>query len=591
MAKGKGQIGLTIAERSKPSSASFNYHASAVEQWVQDLPLGNVGAMSKLLYSSLREVNRLAIGWRERQRFLELYRQPIEYVQEQLNKRYTSVSFPLPPKTQQIADLSKALAGEMALGYKTAIEEMLGSSFLSRDNKALTELIHRAVHYLSCSLLTSYKTYSPHAEDNWFELHMLYLHAEHKKIHTKPVGDSQNQTLPKSSIARLYKQILLLALASPHRMRQGEAHAVYKALGRWAGHAHIIPYNDPSAAEALFVVHLDSDDAPDFQAFNHRDCNTELCRLVDTRQLSHLLQEELDYLGANGKSDEGIGAELLHRLIRCWGIAPKRSFSRNDKEAGLEVVVGLSSLHRALATELGDESQLREKAEYQSKTVSGVSQPVSKDVWNIFSKDKLGQQYQSYQLAQQPEENAPKPSVPRQYWQIRNESAGGYRLAIEKNEGAKVQVGELLGIRPRYSDNTCEVGVIRWMRQPADGGLELGVQVLAPQVIPVMLRSTRLGTKAADFQPALLLPAVPAITQPATLLTPIMLFDTGAELQLHHPEHEIRIVLSERGQETGSFTQFRFETREETQRPIPLKEKLATLEKEKSELSIDWDEL
>lgn len=593
MAKGKGQIGLTIAERSKPTSGSFNYRASAVELWVQDLPLGNVGAMSKLLYNSLREVNRLDIGWRERHRFLELFRQPIEYVQDQLNRRYTTVSFPLPPKTQQIAELSKALAGEMALGYKTAIEEMLGSSFLSRDNAALTEMVHRAVHYLSCSLLTSYKTYSPHAEDSWFELHMLYLHAEHKKIHTKPVADSQNKALPKSSIARLYKQILLLALASPFRMRQGEAQAVYNALGRWAGHAHIIPYNDPSAAEALFVVHLDSDDAPDFQAFNHRDCNTELCRLVDTRQLSHLLQEELSYLGARGKSDEGISAELFYRLIRCWGIAPKRSFSRNDKEASLEVVVGLSSLHRALATELGDESQLRGKAEYKSKTVVAVSQPTSKDVWNIFSTDKLGQQYQNYQQsqAQQPEEKTPKPSVPRQYWQIRNESAGGYRLAIEKNEGAKVQVGELLGLRPRYSNGTCEVGVIRWMRQPADGGLELGVQVLAPQVIPVMLRRTRLKEKAAEFQPALLLPEVPAIAQTATLLTPIMLFDTGAELQLHHPQHEIRIILSERGQETGSFTQYRFETKEEAQQAIPLKEKLVAPDKEKGGLSIDWDEL
>lgn len=592
MAKGKGQIGLTIAERAKPTSASFNYRANAVEQWVQDLPLGNVGAMSKLLYSSLREVNRLAISWRERQRFLELLRQPIEFVQMQLQKRYSGIAFPLPPKAAQVAELSKALSGEMALGYKTAIEEMLGSSFLSRDNKALTELIHRAVHYLSCSLLTSYKTYAPHPEDSWFELHILYLHAEHKNIHTKPVSDKENKSLPQSSIARIYKQILLLALASPYRMRQGEAHAVYTALARWAGHAHIIPYNDPSAAEALFVVHMDSDDAPDFQAFNHRDCNTELCRLVDTRQLSHVLQEELGYLGAKGRSSEGISAELLYRLIRSWGIAPKRSFTRNDKDATLEVVIGLSGLHQALATALGDESQLRDKAQYQSKSVVAVSQPSSKDIWNIFSKDKLGQQYQNYQKTQQePEPSKPIKEVPRHYWHIRNESAGGYRLAIDKSDGTKVQVGELLGLRPRHSDTMCEAGVIRWMRQPADGGLEVGVQILAPQVVPVMLRSARLGGKASEYQPALMLPEVAAIGQPATLLTPIMLFETGGELQLHHPEQDIRIVLTKRGQETGSFAQYRFETKAEAQRPAPLKEKLAPTPEQKDGLSINWDDL
>ena len=595
MAKGKSQIGLTIAERAKPTGASFNYRSSAVEQWVEDLPLGNVGAMSKLLYSTLREVNRLTIGWRERQRFLELLRSPVEYVQEQLQARYCGIPFPLPPKARQVAELSRALAGEMALGYKTAIEEMLASSFLSRDNKALTVLIHRAIFYLSCSLLTSYRTYAPHSENNWFELHLLFLHAEHKNIHTNPVVDEENEALPKSSIARLYKQVLLLALASPYRMRQGEAKAVFRALARWAGHAHIIPYNDPSAAEALFVVHMDSDEAPDFRAFDHRDCNTELCRMVDTRQLSHVLQEEFGYLKKNGANEEGISAELLYRLIRSWGIAPKRSFTRNDKDATLDVVVGLSTLHRALASNAGDEQQLHSKAEYQTKSVVGVSQPTSKDIWNIFSKEKLGQQYQNYQKlkeseGQQEHETPLSTEVPRQYWQIRNESAGGYRLAIEQNKAAKVQIGELIGLHHRHADAPCEAGVIRWMRQPAEGGLEVGVQVLAPQIVPVMLRKTGAEGKAAKFQPALMLPEVENIGLPATLLTPTMLFKTDMELQLHHPEQDIRIVLCERIQETGSFTQFRYRTKSETPHPPVMKDSKPSAQPP-GDLSIDWEGL
>lgn len=593
MANGKGQIGLTTAERVKPTSASFNYRAGAVEQWVQDLPQGNIGAMSKLLYNSLCEVNRLDIGWRNRQRFLELLRQPIEYVQLQLQQRYAGASFPLPRKAQQVVELSKALSGEMALGYKSAIEEMLDSHFLSRDNKALTELIHRAVHYLGCSLLTSYKTYAPHPTDSWFELHMLYLHAEHKKIHTKTVTDQTNAILPNSSIARLYKQILLLALASPYRMRQGEAQATFKALSRWAGHAHIIPYHDPSAAEALFVVHMDSDEAPDFRVFDHRDCNTELCRLVDTRQLSQVLQEELRRMKTEGNNLEGISAELLYRLIRSWGVAPKRSFNRNENDEVLEVVVGLTNLYHALAREIGDESLLRDKSQYQSKSVVGIAQPNSQDVWNIFSKDKLGLQYQNYQMSQQqdeaPEDNIP--AIPRLHWHIRNESAGGYRLAIDESDEIKIQVGELLGLRPRHSSETCKIGVIRWMRQTASGGMEVGIQVLAPQVNPVMIRSARLGGKASEFQPALMLPEVPALGQAATLLTPIMLFETGTELQLHHPENDVRIVLTKRSQQTGSFAQYRFEIRGNTKKAAPVKEKIAPPTETYGGLSINWDEL
>ena len=591
MVKGKGQIGLNIAERGKPTSGSFNYRSNAVEQWVRDLPLGNVGAMSKLLYTTLYEVNRLAISWRERHQFLELLREPIEYAQEQLQQRYLGSAFPLTPKAQQITELAKTLAGEMALGYKTAIEEMLGSSFLSRDNKALSELVHRAVFYLSRSLLVSYKTYSTHARDCWFELHMLYLHAEHKGIHTQQVRDKINKEQAKSSIARVYKQILLLAMASPYRMRQSEVSIVYNALARWAAHAHIIPYNDPSAAEALFVVHMDSDDAPDFQAFNHRDCNTELCRLVDTRQLSHVLQEERSYLDANGKGEGGLSAELLYRLIGSWGIAPKRSFSRNNTDATVEVIVGLSSLHNALASELGDAQQLRDKAQYQSKAVVAVSQPTRGDIWNRFAKDAMEQQYNNFRQQQAaPVDKKPQPVVSRQSWQIRNESAGGYRLAIEKYDSANVQVGELLGLRPKHSDKTCEAGVIRWMRQPADGGLELGVQVLAPHMVPVLLRNNRLGGKATEYQPALLLPEIATIGLPATLLCPIMLFDVGAELQLHHPQYDLRIVLTERRETSGSFAQYGFETRGEVAKSTPLKETPVS-GGESHGLSINWDEL
>ena len=70
-----------------------------------------------------------------------------------------------------------------------------------------------------------------------------------------------------------------------------------------------------------------------------------------------------------------------------------------------------------------------------------------------------------------------------------------------------------------------------------------------------------------------------------------MLFDTGTELQLHHPDQDIRVILTERGQQTGSFTQFRFESREEAKQPSSLKEKLIPPRDEKGGLSIDWDEV
>ncbi|MGM0594647.1 MAG: hypothetical protein ACQETD_08930 [Pseudomonadota bacterium] len=555
MAKEKGQIGLDIAERQKPTKDNFDYRSGSVGKWVKELPMGNIGEMARHVYDALREVNRLAIPWKERFAFLELMREPISYVQSALVKRYTGMAFPLPDKTQRIATLARTLYSEMALGYKTAIEEMLASSFLVRDNKMLRVMIHRAIRYLSQATLNAYQTYSPHPEHSWFELHALFLYAEHKGFHQDPVKDPYNSQMPESSIARAYKQILLLALASPYRLRQGEAEAVYAALARWAGHAHIVPYNAPEASEALFVVHMDSDAAPDYQAFSHRDCNTELCRLVDTRQLSQILADELEALRKN--PDRGaIQTELLERLIQTWGVAPKRHYSRSDSHSNIEVVVGTAMLHRALAHELGDPSLRGKSAHFEGRDVVSYTQPTEEDPWDVLTvhEDEDEQSEASTEEQATQAEMPPAPEV--HVWQVSNESAGGYRLALDSSQQAKVQVGELLGLRSPKEGATWEVGVVRWMRQGSDSSLEVGVQALAPHARPVMVRNKQAGGNAGGLQYALLLPEISAIKQPATLLTPVMLFNPGDKLNVYHSGKEKQITLDKQVQNSGSFVQF-----------------------------------
>lgn len=587
MAGEKGLIGLKIAERSKPAKGSFDYRSASVEKWVQTLPVGNIGETARLVYDALHEVNRLDISWKERHRFLELLREPVHYVQNSLVRRFTGMPFPLPEKARRISMLTRTLYDEMALGYKTAIEEMLGGNFLTRDNKVLTVLIHRAIRYLSRSLLTCYQTYTAHPENTWSELHSLYLYAEHKNIYQNPITDEYNTQMPDSSIARVYKQILLLALTSPYRLRQGEAEAVYSALVRWAGHGHIIPYNAPSASEALFVVHMDSDEAPDYRVFDHRDCDNELCRLVDTQQLSQVLTEELERR-ESGDISGPIGAQLMRLLIRTWGVAPKRVFSRNERQATIEAVVGTTMLHRALARELADPQLSGKPASFSSKAVTDIGLSTTDDVWDIFSSKKMKANYEHYRSLTEgePGEDGRLPEVVSETWNIRNESAGGYRLALEPTQSAKVQVGELIGVHHKGDGEMWEIGVVRWLRQGLDGGLEIGVQALAPQVLPVMVKSEEEGGRTSEYQYALLLPKIPALKQPTTLITPVMLFQPGDELNLHSAGNDLKITLTQQLQATGSFAQFLFSSAQ-LKTPQPVKEAGTDADS----ISSVWDDL
>lgn len=588
MGRQKGQLGLNIAERSRPNKASFDHRSTSLEQWVQALPVGNIGETARLVYQTLHEVNRFDIPWKERYRFLETLREPVDYVQKALVRRFTGLSFPLQEKTQRIAILARTLYDEMALGYKTAIEDMLGSNFLVRDNKILTALIHRAIRYLSQSMLICYQTYTPHPRDSWFELHTLYLHAEHKKLYQNAVRDEYNTRMPESSIARVYKQILLLALTSPYRLRQGEAEALYLALARWAGHAHIIPYNAPSASDALFVVHMDSDEAPDYRVFDHRDCNTELCRLVDTRQLSQVLATELEEI--KEENDQSlISTQLMRQLIRTLGVTPRRSFSRSESDASIEVVVGSTMLHRALTRELADPRLHSRPSNYNSKEVFGISQESTDDVWDIFSSQKMKNTYAQYDsLTTKEERTASPPKLVTETWKIHNESAGGYRLALESSQQAKVQVGELLGLRHQSQDDNWEIGVVRWMRQSSDGDLEIGVQALAPQARAVMVKNEHSGGRAGDYQYALLLPEIPALKQPSSLITPIMLFQPGNELSLHLPGDAVKLKLTHKMQDTGHFVQFLFDSTSRSVQSAPPENKK---QGETSRFGSVWDEL
>lgn len=570
MERTHGKYPFTLPQRSKPNKNSFNYRASPAQRWIAELPVGNIGETAKQLYQAIHEVNRLDIAWKDRLNFLEMVRESVAYVQDTMVRHLSNLSFPLPAKTQRIASLIQTLHSEMALGYKITIQdEAVQANFLTRDKAALRTTIHRAIKYLSQAIITSYRIYAPHPQGSWLDLHQLYHYAHDKGLHQDPVKDSLYPVMPESSIAKVYKQILLLALASPYALRQGEVEKVYHVLVRWTGHVQVIPYDHPQAGEALFVVHTDSDDAPDYQAFNHRNCNGQHCCLVDTRQLIPVLQHEYNEFSKSNQL-EGLSHDLLFRLIYTWEQPPKRHFGRTDREDKIEVAIGLTSLHHMLAQEIGDDKMLSMRARYDSRVVQHAREIARDDIWNLFASQKTKQTYEDFINTIDTETSAPTASqINIQHWQLRNESAGGYRLAIEKEHSTRVRVGELVGLRGAQDGANWKVGVVRWLRQSTEAGLELGVQVIAPLAHPAMVKNENSSGRASEYQYALLLPGIPALEQPATLITPILLFQPGNDLLLHVPGEHLTLHLEESLQDSGSFMQFRYSPRQQAQASTP----------------------
>lgn len=574
MAADKSQIGFELPERRKPGKDAFNTKQRKVDEWIALLPMGNVGETARQVFGALYETNRLNLPWQERYRFLEALRGPVLYVGQTLHKRFLGLTCPLPPKAQRIAHLAVELYGEMALGYKAAVEDMLLVNALFRDKRALTTMLHRSLRYLNKVLLTTYQVYSPQPRNTWADIHRIYRYAETMRLFRAAVTDEEQELLPKTTIATAYKQALLLALATPYRLRQGEVNVVYAALELWAHLAQVGPH-DPQADRdsALFATDLDSDGEPSHLAFSHCDCSQDNCRLIDPQQLAVTVRDELGQ-AERGVTTElkrrlgsGLTIDLLRRLSLTWGVPPKRGSARSTKLATVEVVVGLTSMHRALGlvtalrsmTSLpgnhGPEDLFTTTATFRSRTV--VSENDQKtDVWDPFKPKPAAQQ-----ASQQPGTAAKPTPLTIQTWALRDQSTGGCRIARKGGDTLGVQVGDLIGVRIHSDthDGHWTLGVVRWLHQTSAEELELGIQNITNAGRPAAGRTRQANGAMTEYQRIIGLPENKEQNRPASLLVPPLLYTVGTTLLVRIDDHEHRLLLTNVQESTGTFVQFSFE--------------------------------
>jgi hypothetical protein len=580
---------LDIPEQSKPASDSFDARPKQVEAWIATLPMANTGETARHIYSALREMNRLQVPEHDRYKSLELLRGPLYQITEVLKKHYINQNLPLSPKNQKIAELAIQLNSEMAIGYKSVIHDKLSKTFSRLSNKTLGICIHRAIRYLSNVLLCSYQIYIQHPENVWLQVHRLYLYAESHNLHNALVKDHvAPDAMLDSSISDIYKQILLLALSGPYRLRQHITENVYKTLEPWAQKARILPYGEINDDSYAFNISMNTDAAPGY----FRDdgtANPAFCRTVDT---SELVQSMSNSMLGEGETLGKIPDDVQKRLVLTWSGKSHRTFPRTSKNNEIAITLGLSATHHYIdeiirpllkdpsatcptatdALQTGDplpdeddtdEIALDQRARYTSTPVFGISNldDHTPDVWDPDFTYRANNP--TYEFGSS-DESADKASLyantPLPCKGI-NESAGGYCLLgylVYGKDSQKVQVGELVGIRDNLETNSTQlgIGIIRRIKNWKNG-LELGIQKLAPCADAIAVSIVPTDDTTEKYQRSLVLPRLAGIDQPATLITHAW-HQTNDQLIANTHGHRTRIQLTKQLESTGVFSQFEF---------------------------------
>jgi len=566
--------------RRPATPGSFDAQPAQVEQWIAALPVLNVGETTRLLFNAPVEFNTLEMPTAQRMKSLELLRVPVRNVTDSLKKHFVGQSFPLDRKGRKVAELSKEMLNQLAIGYRIVVAEERDKPRFRRDKRMLATAMHRALAYLSLVLLKAYQVYAPYPPGVWREVHRLYEQASERGLLEHSVRDAGEDGIART-IEDAYKQILLLALACPYRLRQGEVEQVFRALEDWSHQAELTELVDAPNPSGLFLVNLASDDPPSYLILRHTQYDREHCRLLDTGRLAETVRQAFTDRN-QGRAGPGVPPEtILRRLMLSWGVMPKRRYSRTEKASTAVVAMGLSATHyfisgeNTFSTDSGDAESPGKAPQYDSRATFSARETRDRenevpDLWDLGETRRWrSDDSDRIRMVDFPTEPVTPPKTPppldaeahppvyrTHEWKMVDVSAGGYRLLWDSGENSEAEVGELVGIREASDPDAFHMGlgVVRWMKCAEGRGLELGVQMISPGGVAV-------GTKkagASEYLRSLILPEIRAIGQPATLVTPNLPYHVGDQVLVNSHGKEARVELTKLVENTGAFAQFQF---------------------------------
>lgn len=447
------------AERTAPPK-DLEIRPKQLKAWIETLPLQQSLDAGRRLCQHLAAVNRAKLDTDARLAILDVYRPFATTVLEELDAVYSKAALPLSPRAREALTLARDFSDELATGYKIAVSEKTGKLFGGK--KQLPLLLLRAIEYMAAGLLASYKAYTPAPPRLWNEIHQLYLYAEQEGIAREP-ADPDN----KANVADAYCETLLLSLTDPYRLAQGEAEKVIGQMRGYRGLATLGQARPTTPAGGHFLVPCDADKPPKPLLSANDDTGGPNWRLLDTNPIVDKLRMKKTAMESGNVSatmSKALGPEglaLLAKLIILWGDPPKRAARRDPAEATVAIVVGLKAVTHFVSLEpkldLATEDEMLRR---------GITMP----------------------LFALPMDDASQP-IPVFEWDVVNQSPGGIKVRRMGPTQQPIAVGEVVGIKSAGKAHWT-IGVVRWITIFDEGGMEFGLQFLAPMGRMVWVQPT-----------------------------------------------------------------------------------------------------
>ena len=456
-------LGEEIAGPRGLGGAPFAADARKARAWVAALPRANAVSTQASLAQALDSLAGQKLEGSQRLSVLEELRPAIGESIGLLKREYAGSALPLAASKAAAAQQVEGFHLALAAGYRRAAVELCapaGSVPMLRGGAVATALA-RATWHCQQALATAWRVYRAPAAGVWQGLHRLHRFAADTRLDTRPVDDALEGS--PVEIRTYYLQALLMAITHPLAFSQQEQDLLWRATREFASRCNVAAHPPRDNAP---VVPEDADRGPGPAVAGDTPTQwLDMAAFVSEVESALARQRDghSDLMPPRGPGMR-VGIELLERLRRSFGLSAARTHVRLPGGHSLRTVFGLSGLHFYLAGQRDFEAFMRQAAQQVVHIIDRAS-------WAGAATDAS--------------------KVPVHEARVLDQSLGGYRMAWAHASQIRARVGELVGLTFADADEYPEwmLGVIRWLRYEADGGLSAGVELVSRSAEAVGLRT------------------------------------------------------------------------------------------------------
>lgn len=310
---------------------------------IRDLPYADVPSALLIAHRRLHAFNRFAMPPAKR---LELMR-PFHYAFLRFTEHYRR-HFEQGPFARELnpGELDNLLdfLREMANGFKHLVHDTLARS---KRPAGVGLVVYMAMNYLHYFAMFSYNRGRLLPGQFWQEVHYLYFAARHIDQHRDDLATPDGRQV---MIEQLYKQIILLGLASPYALSPEEHWRAHDYALRFAGYTRICDSGQddgwqdaysvsPRCQQPALIPSLHEQLPEQAHLLDLADFVDTLCRHIEAIRAG----ESLRIVGME-RLQRKIVLELLVKLHGHWTRNPQRKSPRQSIAEDIGLVWGLESI-------------------------------------------------------------------------------------------------------------------------------------------------------------------------------------------------------------------------------------------------------